>query len=112
MLFKPPKESLELTWTAHAKDKMRFYGLSESKLKKVLRRPDRKELGVAPKTIALMQKTGSKGRPTEIWLMYQEVKKKNLKKKKIISAWRYPGTSPLGKVRIPDEVLKDLDISL
>ncbi len=106
MQFKPPKNTREIYWTKHAKEKMKFYNLSEKRLKKLLLYPERQELGIAPGTIAVMQTVGSKKRPTEIWLMYQNVKGK----KKIITAWRYPGKSPIGQppidipgVRPPEE---------
>lgn len=96
---------------------MRFYNLSENRIKRVLRNPDRKEEGIAPKTLAVMQRTGSKKRPTEIWLMYQIIKLKippirragTSQKLKVISAWRYPGISPKGKqIPIPDDILEEL----
>ena len=96
MLLKLPKSSEIFFWTKHAKTKMRQYQLSESRLKRVLRKSERKEIGVAPGTIAIMQTIGTKKHPTEIWLMYQAIKKP--KRIKIISAWRYPGRSPVGKL--------------
>ena len=103
----------KIIWTRHAREKMRQYNLSESRLKRVLRKPDRKELGIAPKTIAIMQITGTKKHPTEIWLMYQKIKLKvksqKLKVIKIISAWRYPGRSPIGgSPPIPEDTLWEL----
>ena len=42
----------------------------------------------------------------EVWVMYTGIGTK----KKIISAWRYPGVSPLGrKIPIPDEILQELE---
>lgn len=76
-----------LHWTEHAYFKMRFYGLSEQRVKRVLHSPNRVEEGIAPKTIAYMQVTGSKKHPHEIWMMIQDEKSR----RKIISAWRYPG---------------------
>jgi hypothetical protein len=111
--FKEPKNSQNISWTKHAKEKMRFYQLSESRLKRVLRNPKRIEKGIAPNTIAIMQPAGTKKHPTEIWLMYQIkwFKVKGLKSKviRIISAWRYPGISPIGEPPpIPEDILKDL----
>jgi hypothetical protein len=108
-------ESEKIIWTRHAREKIRQYNLSESRLKRVLRKPDRKELGIAPRTIAIMQITGTKKHPTEIWMMYQITKSKikNQKSKitKIISAWRYPGKSPIGEPPpIPEDILWDLGI--
>jgi len=76
-----------LHWTEHAHFKMRFYGLSEQRVKRVLHSPNRVEEGIAPKTIAYMQVAGSKKHPHELWTMIQDEKSR----RKIISAWRYPG---------------------
>lgn len=92
---------------------MRFYRLSEQRVKSVLNSPKRTEEGVAPKTVAMMQPTsvkrimdhgaGSMGRTTrnqetwnqEIWVMIQD----RGGKRKIISAWRYPGrTKPRSEI--------------
>ena len=106
MLLKPPKPNEKIKWTRHSQGKMRQYQLSEKRVLKVLRKPDRKEHGIAPKTIAVMQITGSKKHPTEIWLMYQTIKSTV----RIISTWRYPGISPKGKpLPIPDDILNELD---
>ena len=95
-------------WTKHVKSKMRYYRLSESRLKRVLRNPERKELGIAPKTVAVMQKAGTKKHPTEIWLMYQKDKFKT----KIITAWRYPGISPKRQPPpIPEDILWELNLN-
>lgn len=105
MRFSKFKE--ELSWTRHAKEKMRFYRLSEARVKRVLRNPGRVEEGIAPGTIALMQRTGSKRRPTEIWLMYQPLRQKSAKR--IVTAWRYPGISPIrGEIPIPDDIREAL----
>lgn len=101
MFFKPPKDDKWLSWTKHAKGKMKFYILSEVRLKRVLFKPKRREIGIAPDTIAVMQPAGSEKHPTEIWLMYQ----KRGRKIKIITAWRYPGVSP---VREPPPVPEDI----
>ncbi|MBL7155990.1 MAG: hypothetical protein ISS87_00060 [Candidatus Pacebacteria bacterium] len=111
MYFKEPKNTDEIFWTEHAKEKMKFYYLSESRLKRILRSPEREERGIAPRTVAVMQSTKSKN-PTEIWLMYQIASRKiknKIKKIKIISAWRYPGKSPIGMPPIPEEVIKILE---
>ena len=112
MLLKLPEEE-KISWTKHSKEKMRQYGLSEKRVLRVLRHPERKEIGVAPRTIAVMQITGTKKHPTEIWMMSQTVKSKTKSQKskiRIISAWRYPGRSPIGKPPpIPDDILEDLD---
>ncbi len=105
MKFKKPRDSEKISWTKHSIEKMRFYNLSENRLKRVLRNPDRKEEGIAPQTLAVMQRTGTKKHPTEIWMMYQIMKSKI----KVISAWRYPGVSPKGKeIPIPGDILEEL----
>jgi len=113
MRLRLPKNDEKVSWTKHVKGKMRQYQLSERRLKRVLRHPTRKEIGVAPETIAVMQPTGTKKHPTEIWLMYQIVKSKiknQNPKIRIISAWRYPGKSPIGKPPpIPNDILEYLD---
>ena len=113
MKFKKPKNTDEISWTKHSIEKMQFYNLSENRVKRVLRNPNRKEEGIALGTLALMQRTGSKKRPTEIWLMYQIINQRTENQKprtKIISAWRYPGISPKGKeIPIPDDILEELN---
>ena len=106
MFFKEPKNTKEFCWTQHIKRKMFYYGLSEGRLRRILRNPKRKEEGIALNTIALMQPASLLARkPSEIWLMYQQ----EGKKKKMISAWRYPGISPKGKeIPIPEDILKEL----
>ena len=113
MRFKKPKNTDEITWTRHSIEKMRFYNLSENRLKRVLRNPDRKEEGIALETLAVMQRTGTKKHPTEIWLMYQKIKSKvKSQKLKVISAWRYPGISPVGKeIPIPEDIKKALALN-
>lgn len=112
MRLKLPKDSERLYWTEHVKKKMRQYQLSERILKRVLRKPARIEEGVALNTVAIMQRTGTKKHPTEIWLMYQTIKqnrKDKIKKIRIISAWRYPGISPIKEPPpIPDDILSEL----
>lgn len=100
----------KILWTEHARRKIRYYSLSKKRVMRVFRSPDRKELGVAPLTTALMQRTGTKKNPTEIWLMYQKVVAKKKKLIKIISAWRYPGISPKGELpQIPEDTLLELE---
>ena len=127
-MFKLPEDDLKYQWTNHVKDKMVYYGISESLIKRIVKFPKRVEGGVAPKTVAVMQPGSNKKKPTEIWVMYQSVgggltdksspsigglKNKfdiTIEKKKIISAWRYPGISPVGKkIPIPDEILQELE---
>jgi len=112
MLLKIPKDK-EIYWTKHSKGKMRQYRLSGKRVLRILRKPDRKEEGIAPGTIAVMQITGTKKHPTEAWMMYQliglKVKSERLKIK-IISAWRYPGRTPIGqRPIIPEDTLEELE---
>lgn len=104
--FKPKK----FHWTQHIKNKMKQYRLSEQRVRRVFKTPDRKEFGIAPKTIAVMQKSGTKKNPKEIWIMYQTIKNSDGKiKTNMISAWRYPGISPKCKRPIiPEDTLVEL----
>jgi hypothetical protein len=57
----------------------------------------------------------------EIWVMYTKINSKSQKlnhkqipnfnsKKRIISAWRYPGMSPKGReIPIPDDIREELE---
>ena len=84
-----------LYWTQHAHFKMRFYGLSEQRVKHILHSPARVEEGIAPKTVAYMQVAGSNKHPYELWAMIQDEKNR----RKVISAWRYPGrTKPRSEI--------------
>lgn len=98
--------------------KMRYYGLSQQRIKRVIKNPERIEEGIVEKTIACMQTAGSSKHPYEIWTMYQisklKVKSEKLKvnflknkRIKIISAWRYPGKSPKNNP-IPEEILNEI----
>ena len=116
-MFKVKNDS-KYHWTNHVIRKMAFYGLSPDRVKRVVRVPKRVEEGIAENTIAVMsappgrdlaQKGGQPGKrkqsDNEIWVMYQ--KKGN--KKIIISAWRYPGISLIGKaIPIPADILEEL----
>ena len=104
MKFNLPKDDDRYHWTNHVKGKMLQYRLSESLIKRIIRFPKRVEEGIAPSTIAVMVTTASK-KPSEMWVMY----KKDRYKKVIISAWRYPGVSPVGKkITIPNDVMEEL----
>ena len=106
MLFRLPKDTKEIHWTKHIKEKMRQYQLSERRILRVFRNPERKEIGVAPETICAMQTAGTKKHPYEIWVMYQKKGKKLI----MISAWKYPGKSPIREPPpIPEEILENLD---
>lgn len=120
--FKFPENDSKYEWTNHVKDKMVYYGISSSLIKRIVRFPKRKEEGIAPGTTAVMQPRGSAKTPQEIWVMFKEIQNSKIKmqndkvaglnmpKMKIISAWRYPGISPIGKkIPIPDEILQELE---
>jgi len=126
MNFKIPKNTEKFSWTNHSTRKMIQYQLSEARVKRVMNNPKRKELGIAPGTIAVMQPNSSK-HSYEVWVMYQVIKSKipayvkasagrqnlNLmdagQKIRIITAWKYPGKSPVrGQIPIPLEILEEL----
>ncbi len=107
MYLKLLNNNEEIIWTTHSKAKMRQYRFSEKRVLRILRKPDRKEEGIAPNTLAVMQITGTKKHPTEVWTMYVVFKKP--KAIKIISAWRYPGRTPEGqRPIIPEDTLNEL----
>ncbi|MBU1146520.1 hypothetical protein KKD80_03165 [Patescibacteria group bacterium] len=99
------EETKEFFWTKHAMAKMVFYGLTPNRVKKIFRAPSRTEEGIAPGTVAVMQRVGKEKRQTEIWVMWQKGKSGQ---KKIIAAWRYPGISPKKEIPIPPEILAEL----
>lgn len=112
MLFKFPKDDMDFHWTEHSKGKMLYYRISEQKVKTVLKNPDRKEEGIAPKTVAAMKRHDTTKRKEEVWVMYQtmgsgkwKVRGDRKRTVKVISTWRYPGVSQKRKVPIPDDVL-------
>ncbi len=122
-----PKNDAKYHWTNHVQGKMMYYGLSADRVKRVMRNPHRSEKGIAPDTIAVMQpgKTTASlaGKPAswkeEIWVMYATAKRSkfkddkfkslNIPKKVIITAWRYPGKSPVREaIPIPNDILEEL----
>jgi hypothetical protein len=108
MEFKFPKNDDKYYWTNHVGRKMMFYGLSADRIKRVMRSPKRSENGIAEGTIAVMQPTGSK-KPSEVWVMYQAPSKRGKRRKIIITAWRYPGVSPVrDEIPIPIDILEEL----
>lgn len=107
-----PKNTERFEWTMHVVSKMKQYGLSENRVKRVINNPKRIEEGIAPKTIAVMQPNSSK-HSYEFWAMYQLINSKskslNPKKVRIITAWKYPGKSPVrGPIPIPPDILEEL----
>lgn len=101
-MWKNPKDDARYFWTAHSFVKMQHYGISESRIKRIIRFPKRTEEGIVPDTVAVMQPAGTK-RYQEIWVMYA-VKGKKLR---IITAWRYPGKSP-ERDPVPAEIIKEV----
>ena len=89
-------------WTRHAHDKMRYYRLSEARVKRIIRHPSRIEEGIADGAVACMQPADGKTY-SELWTMYA------LKQKQIIviTAWRYPGKSP-ERDPIPPDILREI----
>lgn len=111
MLFKFPKNDSQYIWTDHSKSKMLQYRIMPQKIKTILHSYNRKEEGIAPKTVAVMKRNDTPKRKEEMWVMYTETKNEKLKSKKIkiISTWRYPGISPKGKrIEIPEDTLEYL----
>lgn len=133
-MFKLPKNDDKYLWTAHVVEKMRFYGISESRIKRIVRFPARTEEGIVDDTIAVMQpnatqtdKNGKKTWKQEVWVMYKlvsfkkqvnnkqekkieqnlEILKSSDKRIKIITAWRYPGMSS-NRDPIPEEILNEI----
>ena len=115
------KDDKYFSWTSHSRAKMAFYHLSPDRVKRVLKNPFRKEEGIAPGTLACMQRAGSAKHPYEIWVMYairrqktedRRQRKDNGSQTTIISAWRYPGiTKPGNPIPIPDDILKEIQDS-
>lgn len=105
MLLKAPKNTERFEWTLHSASKMKQYSLSENRVKRVINNPKRKEVGIAPGTIAVMQPNSSK-HAYEFWAMYKTIKGGKIR---IITAWKYPGKSPIkGPIPIPPEILEEL----
>ncbi|HXV26876.1 MAG TPA: hypothetical protein VD862_02555 [Candidatus Paceibacterota bacterium] len=113
--FKTPKDNERFRWTQHVQRKLMHYRLTPSRVLRVVRAPQRTEEGVVEGTVAGMQFAGTKQKPTEIWVMWREEGKKKsgllaVRRKIIITAWRYPGVSPIRSAPpLPDGVLAELD---
>ncbi len=131
MRFNFPKNDSKYHWTQHCVRKMLFYGLTADRVKRIIRNPKRVENGVAENTIAVMAPGSNKKKPSEAWVMYSLFSKastlserseskgksfgelrtigRTANRKIIISAWRYPGVSPIGKtIPIPADILEEL----
>lgn len=110
-------------FTFHARDKMRHYRLSESRIRRVIHAPLRTEEGIAPDTVAVMQPASVlrsvAGKPSEwtseIWVMVQDGKSQRANSKSknegksitVISAWRYPGKTK-ERDPIPREIWQEM----
>ncbi len=104
---KKPQNDKKYEWTLHVQEKMRFYNLSESRIRRVMHSPKRTEWGIAPNTVAMMQPSTSSKNPYEIWVMFQEINQVGKKKRRVITAWRYPGKSP-ARDPIPEDILREI----
>lgn len=108
-LLRFPKNDRHFMWTDHSKSKMIQYFISESKIRGVIKKHDRIERGIAPKTVAVMQRNDKGKRKEELWVMYQKMGSKKIgEKMNIISVWRYPGVSPKKEVLIPEDAMDEL----
>lgn len=85
---------------------MRYYRLSEQRVKRVIRNPLRIEEGIAEDTIAVMQPFGNK-KDKEIWVMVADTKEK----RKVISAWIYPARTKAGEP-LPEAIIKEFKEAL
>ena len=98
---------------------MRYYRLSEARVKRIIRHPLRAEEGVIGDAIACMQPASPPtstrqgetrnsfgklrgGAYSELWVMYA-VKNKQII---VITAWRYPGISP-ERDPVPPKILQE-----
>jgi hypothetical protein len=100
----------EYEWTKHSAVKMRHYRLSQQRVKRVIRFPERSEEGILTGAVAVMQPasvrraTGVRKWSQEIWVMYVPDAKRGCIR--IITAWRYPGVSP-ARNPVPQEILDE-----
>lgn len=120
------KKPAEIQFTSHARAKMRFYNLSEARVRRVLHSPKRIEEGIAPGTIAMLQGAGSAKHPYEIWTMVAKTQtnadytqtdaegsprgsalsQRKSAVTRVISAWRYPGMTKPGQP-LPEVILQE-----
>ena len=116
-LFKNNKPVLvdsKYFWTNHSLEKMKHYGLSAARVKRIIRFPQRTEEGILENTVAVMQPVstvrGQDGKlewKKEIWAMYKLDKYRSQPRLRIITAWRYPGVSP-ARDPVPAEVIREV----
>jgi hypothetical protein len=108
MFIKFPKDTLQIRWTKHVKNKMSFYRLSESKILRTIRNYSRKQRGLAPNTICYMMRNDKLKRKEEVWVMTTDDTAKS-GKMTIISTWLYPGTSKIdSEIPIPADILAEI----
>jgi hypothetical protein len=102
-----PKSDRNYFWTRHCVAKIFQYGIGANKIKRIINYPDRREEGIAEKTIAVMRKKSKKDHSKgEEWVMYQMRSNKKI----VISVWCYPGITAKGKeIFIPDEVWEEIN---
>jgi hypothetical protein len=116
---KASKSAGPYRFTLHSQFKMRQYGLSEQKVRSVIRNPQRREEGIMKDTVAVMQPVSVKhvnGKDVwkqEIWVMYMTMNQQSSDRvqssqARIISAWRYPGVSP-ERNPVPEEILREIE---
>lgn len=109
---------------------MKFYKLSEQRVRRILNSPHRVEEGIAPNTIAMMQVAGSRKHPYEIWVMIQKRRQTRNERRtmrmesefpresvlsqhksviiKVISAWKYPGRTKAGE-SLPEAIAREIN---
>lgn len=106
-----PKDTAQFSWTRHIKNKMVFYHLSGAQILRIFRKPNRREEGIAPNTIAAMasrrplknnkqeiiNERAKKQRVEEIWIMYRMNKGLRTKNKERESHVLSPQSSVLSK---------------
>jgi len=94
-------------WTNHARMKLAYYRLTESRIKRIVRHPVRVEEGILEGAVAAMSPATGK-RYSEIWCMYVLIRGKDQSTGvKIITAWRYPGKAP-ERNPVPLEILHEI----
>lgn len=97
----------DILWTRHSRFKLREYSLSEGRVKRVIHSPDRVERGIAEGTVAMMRKEGSAKNKYEVWVMVVSTDVS----RKIISAWKYPGSTKPGEP-FPEKILTEMEDAL
>ena len=116
--MRPLKNTAQFHWTNHVQQKMLFYRISEGRIKRVIANPKRRDNGVAPNTVALMQRNDTLKRKEEIWVMVAAENKVSRIENRVlgqkgktivISAWRYPGISKPGKeIPMPEGLIEEI----